>query len=125
MSNNIEIIMNLDTLEIFEVIDLDEEKEAAVTDTEELSEEVKTSPYDELGRIWLGNGYYYKPSSILYQVIKDDIIHQLSPRNKHGTYPYYKQARDGTWGHVYQLTQEEALWLTLELNPELMSYVYD
>lgn len=123
MSNNIEIIMNLDTLEIFEVIDLDEEKEAAVTDTEELSEEVKT--YDELGRIWLGNGYYYKPSSILYQVIKDDIIHQLSPRNKHGTYPYYKQARDGTWGHVYQLTQEEALWLTLELNPELMSYVYD
>ncbi len=27
MSNNIEIIMNLDTLEIFEVIDLDEEKE--------------------------------------------------------------------------------------------------
>lgn len=90
MSNNIEIIMNLDTLEIFEVIDLDEEKEAAVTDTEE----VKTSPYDELGRIWLGNGYYYKPSSIIYQVIKDDIIHQLSPRNKHGTYPYYKQARD-------------------------------
>lgn len=34
MSNNIEIIMNLDTLEIFEVIDLDEEKEAAITDTE-------------------------------------------------------------------------------------------
>ncbi|HEO6016299.1 TPA: hypothetical protein VCL54_001493 [Streptococcus pyogenes] len=123
MSNNIEIIMNLDNLEIFEVIDLDEEKEAAVTDTEELPEEVKTSPYDELGRIWLGNGYYYKPSSIIYQVIKDDVIHQLSPRNKHGTYPYYKQARDGTWGHVYQLTQEEALWLTLDLNPELMSYL--
>ncbi|HFH7868446.1 TPA: hypothetical protein ACGNG8_000578 [Streptococcus agalactiae] len=123
MSNNIEIIMNLDTLEIFEVIDLDEEKEAAVTDTEELPEEVKTSPYDELGRIWLGNGYYYKPSSIIYQVIKDDVIHQLSPRNKHGTYPYYKQVRDGTWGHVYQLTQEEALWLTLDLNPELMSYL--
>ena len=123
MSNNIEIIMNLDTLEIFEVIDLDEEKEAAVTDTEELPEEVKTSPYDELGRIWLGNGYYYKPSSIIYQVIKDDVIHQLSPRNKHGTYLYYKQARDGTWGHVYQLTQEEALWLTLDLNPELMSYL--
>ncbi|HGD5649820.1 TPA: hypothetical protein ACIZUX_000087 [Streptococcus agalactiae] len=123
MSNNIEIIMNLDTLEIFEVIDLDEEKEVAVTDTEELPEEVKTSPYDELGRIWLGNGYYYKPSSIIYQVIKDDVIHQLSPRNKHGTYPYYKQARDGTWGHVYQLTQEEALWLTLDLNPELMSYL--
>ena len=123
MSNNIEIIMNLDTLEIFEVIDLDEEKLAAVTDTEELPEEVKTSPYDELGRIWLGNGYYYKPSSIIYQVIKDDVIHQLSPRNKHGTYPYYKQARDGTWGHVYQLTQEEALWLTLDLNPELMSYL--
>lgn len=29
MSNNIEIIMNLDTLEIFEVIDLDEEKESS------------------------------------------------------------------------------------------------
>ncbi|HEO5192930.1 TPA: hypothetical protein ACGQHX_000101 [Streptococcus agalactiae] len=123
MSNNIEIIMNLDTLEIFEVIDLDEEKEAAVSGTEEFPEEVKTSPYDDLGRVWLGNSYYYKPSSLLWKTEKDGVIHELSPKNKQGTYPYHKRARDGTWGHVYQLTQEEALWLTLELYPELMSYV--
>lgn len=106
MSNNIEIIMDIDTLEIFEVIDLDEEKEATVTDYENSPKEGKVFPYDDLNRIWLGNGYYYKPSSLLWEVVKDDIIHELSPKNKHGTYPYYQHSRDGTWGHALQLTLE-------------------
>lgn len=115
--------MDIDTLDIFEVIDLDEEKEVAVSDSETFPKEEKASPYDDLNRIWLRNGYYYKPSSLLWEVIENGIIHDLSPRNKHGTYPYYQHSRDGPWGHVKQLTQEEALWLTLELNSELISYV--
>ncbi|HEQ2065265.1 TPA: hypothetical protein VER48_000316 [Streptococcus pyogenes] len=123
MSNNIEIIMDIETLEIFEVIDLDKEKEVITKVLEESSESRKASPYDDLDRIWLGNGYYYKPSSLLREVVRDGIVHELSPRNKHGTYPYYEHSRNGTWGHVKQLTQEEALWLTLGLNSDLMSYV--
>lgn len=123
MSNNLEIVMDIDTLEIFEVIDLDVEKEVTVTYSENYPKEVKASPYGDLNRVLLGNGYYYKPSSLLWEVVEDDIIHDLSPKNKHGTYPYYQHARDGTWGHVLQLTPEEALWKTLELNPELISYV--
>ncbi|BBE40039.1 hypothetical protein MP619_04535 [Streptococcus dysgalactiae] len=123
MSNNIEIIMDIETLEIFEVIDLDKEKEVITKVLEESSESRKASPYDDLDRIWLGNGYYYKPSSLLWEVVRDGIVHELSPRNKHGTYPYYEHSRNGTWGHVKQLTQEEALWLTLDLNSDLMSYV--
>ena len=71
----------------------------------------------------LGDDYYYKPSSLLWEVIKDDVIHELKLRNKHGSYPYSRRARDGTWGQTSQLTQDEALWLTLEFNPELMGYV--
>ncbi|QGH04773.1 hypothetical protein [Streptococcus dysgalactiae] len=123
MSNNIEIIMDIETLEIFEVIDLDKEKEVITKVLEESSESRKASPYDDLDRIWLGNGYYYKPSSLLWEVVRDGIVHELSPRNKHGTYPYYEHSRNGTWGHVKQLTQEEALWFTLDLNSDLMSYV--
>ncbi|MBF0786701.1 MULTISPECIES: hypothetical protein [unclassified Streptococcus] len=124
MSNNIEIIMDIDTLEIFEVIDLDGDKEVeTVTDSENFSKEEKASPYDDLNRIWLGNGYYYKPSSLLWQAEKDGVVHRLRPKNKHGTYPYLQRSRDHTWGHVYQLTQEEAMWLTLEFNPGLMNYV--
>lgn len=125
MSNNIEIIMDIETLEIFEVIVLDEEKEVITKALEEYSEErkISSSPYDELDIIWLGNRHYYKPSSLLWEVVEDDTIHQLMPRNKHGTYPYYKHARDGSWGRVLQLIPEEALWKTLELYPELMSYV--
>ncbi|OHX26155.1 hypothetical protein BKX95_11930 [Streptococcus iniae] len=123
MSDNLEIVMDIETLEIFEVIDLEKEKEVITKALEESPKERKVSPYDELDRIWLGNGYYYKPSSLLWEVVEDDTIHQLMPRNKHGTYPYYKHARDGSWGRVLQLTPEETLWKTLELNPELMSYV--
>lgn len=122
MSNNLEIVIDIDTLEVFEVIDLEDIEDSSEA-IEVICEEKKSSPYDDLDRVLLGNGHYYKPSSLLWEVVEDDTIHQLMPRNKHGTYPYYKHARDGSWGRVLQLTPEEALWKTLELNPELMSYV--
>ena len=122
MSDNIEIVMDIDSLEIFDVIDLDK-NESMVDCIPEGNSEEKVSPYDELDRVWLGNGYYYKPSSLLWEVIKDDVIHGLNTRNKHGSYPYSRRARDGTWGQTSQLTQDEALWLTLEFNPELMGYI--
>ena len=118
MSDNIEIIMHIDSLEIFDVIDLNENENIV-----DFVSEGEVSPYDDLYRVWLRNGYYYKPSSLLWEVIKDNVIHELYPRNKHGSYPCYRRARDGTWGQSSQLTQEEALWLTLEFNPELMGYV--
>ena len=122
MSDNIELIMNIDSLEIFDVIDLDK-NEDVIDSIPEVNSEEKVSPYDDLDRVWLGNGYYYKPSSLLWEVIKDNVIHELYPRNKHGSYPYSRRARDGTWGQTSQLTQDQALWLTLEFNPELMGYV--
>ncbi|HHV8181852.1 hypothetical protein [Streptococcus mitis] len=122
MSDNIELIMNIDSLEIFDVIDLDK-NEDVIDSIPEVNSEEKVSPYDDLDRVWLGNGYYYKPSSLLWEVIKDNVIHELYPRNKHGSYPYYRRARDGTWGQSSQLTYDEASWLTLEFNPELMGYI--
>ena len=122
MSDNIELIMNIDSLEIFDVIDLDK-NEDVIDSIPEVNSEEKVSPYDDLDRVWLGNGYYYKPSSLLWEVIKDNVIHELYPRNKHGSYPYYRRARDGTWGQSSQLTHDEASWLTLEFNPELMGYI--
>ncbi|HEL2460721.1 hypothetical protein ACS60R_09155 [Streptococcus suis] len=126
MSNQIEIIMNLDTLEIFEVIDHSQDDLEDIEVVENIithTEEVKISPYDDLGRVWLGNGYYYKPSSLLWRNEREDVIHELHPKNKHGSYPYYQCCRNHTWGHVSQLTYEEALWLTLEFYPELMNYI--
>ena len=122
MSDNIELIMNIDSLEIFDVIDLNENENIVDLVPEGNSEE-KVSSYDNLNRVWLGKGYYYKPSSLLWEVIKDDVIHELKPRIKFGTYPYSRRARDGTWGQTSQLTQEEALWSTLEFNTELMGYI--
>ena len=122
MSDNIEIVMDIDTLEIFDVIDLDK-SEDIVDFIPEKNSDMNVSQYDYLDRVWLGNGYYYKPSSVIWEVTKDDVIHQLKPRNKHGSYPYYRRARDSTWGQVSQLNQDEALWLTLEFNPELMGYI--
>lgn len=122
MSDNIELIMNIDSLEIFDVIDLNENENIVDLVPEGNSEE-KVSSYDNLNRVLLGKGYYYKPSSLLWEVIKDDVIHELKPRIKFGTYPYSRRARDGTWGQTSQLTYDESLWLTLEFNPELMGYV--
>lgn len=123
MSNNLEIVMDIDTLEIFEVIDLDEDREDVATDIEILPEDEKALLYDDLNRVWTGNGYFYKPFSLLWRSEKDEVIHELKPKNKHGSYPYYQRSRDHTRGNVSQLTQEEAMWLTLEFNPELMNYV--
>ena len=122
MSDNIEIVMDIDSLEIFDVIDLDKNENMVDCIPEGNSDE-KVSVYDELNRVWLGDGYYYRPSSLLWRVMKDDVIHELCPRINIGTYPYSRRARDGTWGQTSQLTQAEALWLTLEFNPELMGYV--
>ena len=104
MSDNIEIIMDIDSLEIFDVIDLNENENIVDLVSEGNSEE-NVSSYDDLNRVWLGKGYY-KPSSLLWEVIKDDVIHELKPRNKHGSYPYSRRARDGTWGQTSQLTQD-------------------
>lgn len=112
MSNNLEIVMDIDTLDIFDVIDLDETNHFKTGIDEDLPEEKEISSYDDLNKTWLGNRYHYKLSGLLWEIIENDIIHDLSPRNKQGTYPY-QHSRDGTWGHVKQLTQEEALWLTL------------
>ena len=91
MSDNIEIIMDIDSLEIFDVIDLDKNEDVIDSIPEE-----KVSPYYDLNRVWLGN-YYYKLASIFWKVIKDDVIHELYLRIKLGAYPYFRRARDGTW----------------------------
>ncbi|EPT41096.1 hypothetical protein [Streptococcus agalactiae] len=109
MSTNLEIVMDIDTLEIFDVINLDEKNHLDTGIDENLPEEKEISPYDELSRIWLGNGYYYKPSSLIWEAEKDGIVHELSPKNKHGTYLYHRHARDGTWGETDQLPEEFAL----------------
>ena len=69
MSDNIEIVMDIDSLEIFDVIDL-KENENIVDFVSEGNSEEKVSPYDDLDRVWLINGYYYKSSSLLWEVIK-------------------------------------------------------
>ncbi|MGQ3448088.1 hypothetical protein ACTP3E_00540 [Streptococcus pneumoniae] len=115
MSDNIEIIMDIDSLEIFDVIDLDK-NEDVIDSIPEVNSEEKVSSYDDLNRVWLGKGYYYKPSSLLWEVMKDDVIHGLRPRINLGTYPYSRKARDGTLRQTSQLTQDEALWQILEFN---------
>ncbi|MEG3246308.1 hypothetical protein [Streptococcus suis] len=82
------------------------------------------SPYDELGRRLMVDGsFWYKPSSILWTVTKDSVIHTLSPQNRFGTFPYSKVDVNHNWGNVAQLTQEEAMWLTLEMRPELTDFI--
>ncbi|WP_430595956.1 hypothetical protein [Streptococcus gallolyticus] len=117
MTDNLEIVMDIETLEIFEVISSDDNSKD-LTPSEEVIEKVSEEKKSS------HNNHYSQPSSLLWKVDKDGVIHELSPRNKHGTYPYHQYVHvPGKWGHVSQLTQEEALWLTLEFNPELMSYV--
>ena len=90
MSDNIEIVMDIDSLEIFDVIDLDKNENMVDCIPEGNSDE-KVSVYDELNRVWLGDGYYYRPSSLLWRVMKDDVIHELRPRINLGTYPYSRR----------------------------------
>ena len=115
MSDNIEIVMDIDSLEIFDVIDLDKNENMVDCIPEGNSEE-KVSPYDDLDRVWLGDGYYYRPSSLLWRVMKDNVIYELRPRTNLDTYPYSRRARDGTLGQTSQLTQDEALWQISEFN---------
>ena len=115
MSDNIEIVMDIDSLEIFDVIDLDKNENMVDCISEGNSDE-KVSVYDDFNRVWLGDGYYYRPSSLLWRVMKDDVIHELRPRINLGTYPYSRKARDGTLRQTSQLTQDEALWQILEFN---------
>ena len=122
MSDNIEIIMDIDSLKIFDVIDLDK-NEDVIDSISEVNSEEKVSSYDDLNRVWLGKGDYYKPSSILWEVIKDDVIHELKSRIKFGTYPYSRRARDGTWGQTSQLTYGETLQTTMQFVPELLDSV--
>ena len=53
MSDNIEIVMDLDSLEIFNVIDLDK-NESVVDCIPEGNSDEKVSVYDNLNRVWLG-----------------------------------------------------------------------
>ena len=115
MADELELVIDIETLEIFEVIYSDDNSKD-LTSSEEVGEKVseeKKSSHDN---------HYSQPSSLIWKVIKDGVIHELSHRNKHGSHPYHRYV-PGKWGCVSQLTQEEALWLTLELAPELMSYV--
>ncbi|WP_164683788.1 hypothetical protein [Streptococcus hyointestinalis] len=96
MLNNLEIVMDIDTLEIFEVIDLDEQDNVNTAE-EDASEEKQSIPHDDLDNIYLGNSYYYKYSCFLWKVVKDDIVQALSLENKHGIYSYRIHARDGTF----------------------------
>lgn len=82
------------------------------------------SPYDELGRKLMEDGrLWYKPSSILWTVTKDNVIHTLSPQNRFGTFPYRKEDINHNWCNSAQLTHEEAMWLTLEMRPELTDFI--
>lgn len=82
------------------------------------------APYDKFGRRLMEDGRFWdKPSSILWSVTKDKVNHTLSPKNIYGTFPYSKIATNGSWGNIDQLTQEEAMWLTLEMRPELTDFI--
>lgn len=52
MLNNLEIVMDIDTLEIFEVIDLDEQDNVNTAE-EDASEEKQSIPHDDLDNIYL------------------------------------------------------------------------
>lgn len=74
MADELELVMDIETLEIFEVISSDDNSKD-LTPSEEVSEEKKSSH----------NDHYSQPSSLIWKVVKDGVIHELSPRNKHGS----------------------------------------
>lgn len=89
MADELELVMDIDTLEIFEVISSDDDSKDSTPSEEvieKVSEEKKSSH----------NNHYSQPSSLLWKVDKDGVIHELSPRNKHGTYPYHQYV-PGKW----------------------------
>ncbi|HEL1012377.1 TPA: hypothetical protein TVB68_001558 [Streptococcus equi subsp. ruminatorum] len=128
MSNHLEIVLDIESLEVFDVIDLDEQDDLEIVSVSDDLE--KNNPTEEKTKdnseVPIPTNYerpdYHSPSCILWEVKEGTVIHTLSYQNKHGSYPYHSR-EPGHWGHVSQLTTEEALWKTLEFNPELMSYV--
>lgn len=114
MSNNLEIVMDIDSLEIYDVIDNE-----LKNDIDDAEEEISTRQ-DNVKKTSKISSNYPKD---LWTVLEGDVRHVLSYKNKHGSYPYSQTARDGTWGKVFQLKEDEALWLTLEFAPELIGVV--
>ncbi|HEN0272633.1 TPA: hypothetical protein U3R04_001553 [Streptococcus agalactiae] len=114
MSNNLEIVMDIDSLEIYDVIDNE-----LKTDIDDAEEEISTRQ-DNVKTTSIKRSNYPKD---LWTVQEGDVRHILSCKNKHGSYPYTQTARDGTWGKILQLKEDEALWLTLEFAPELLGVV--
>ena len=126
----LEIVMNLEKLEIYDVIDHDHPenniKETPDTDNEYCHEararNLKTSRnYSERGRALLSGPPYYLPYSLLWERTVDGVKHSLKPKIRGGTFPYMQEGKD--WGHSLQLTYDEALWITLEFAPELLSFI--
>ena len=89
-----EIVMDLDTGDIYEVPVVDEQDDVN-TAIEDTSERKQSNPCNALAQVWLRNGYY-RSSTLLWKVAKDGIVQTLSLKNKHGTYSHHKHARDGT-----------------------------
>lgn len=114
MSNNLEIVMDIDSLEIYDVIDNE-----IKNDIDDAEEEISTRQDNVKTTSIIGSNY---PKD-LWTVLEGDVCHTLSCKNKHGSYPYSQTARDGTWGKIFQLKEDEALWLTLEFAPELIGVV--
>ncbi|WP_164682068.1 hypothetical protein [Streptococcus hyointestinalis] len=90
----VEIVMDLDTGDIYEVPVVDEQDNINAT-VECTSKDKQSNPCNGLVQVWLRNGYY-SSSTLLWKVAKDGIVQTLSLKNKHGTYSYHKHARDGT-----------------------------
>lgn len=80
MSDNLELVIDLDTLELVEVIKFDEENN--IVETEVISEESTTVLDDNVTRLQIDEEYY---------ITQDQII-----KNKHGTFSYSFRVRDGT-----------------------------
>lgn len=90
----VEIVMDLDTGDIYEVPVTDEQDNVNAT-VEYASEGKKTNTCDDLNQVRLRNDYY-RSSTLLWKVARDGIVQTLSLKNKHGTYSFHKHARDGT-----------------------------
>lgn len=94
----VEIVMDLDTGDIYEVPVTDEQDNVNAT-VGYTSKDKQSNPCDDLAQVHqvqFRNGYYYSSSTLLWKVAKDGIVQTLSLKNKHGTYFHHKHARDGT-----------------------------
>ena len=128
----LEIVMNLEKLEIYEVIDHDN-PDNNVQDSSDVEKEYwheardrklkNSTKYSAYGRALLPGRPYYLPHSRLWERTVDGVKHSLKPKIRGGTFPYRQEGKD--WGHSWQLTYDEALWVTLEFAPELLAFIED